>query len=105
MYYHVTKLLKSQDLKVYKYHKINLDTGEIEKDRVNYYRSEIGTFEQIIDTMQNEMYKIIESEGTRKIVKVETEPQINLLEDSHVIERYHYDEDSEYILFDKDVLI
>lgn len=104
MYYHVTKLLKSQDLKVYRYHKINHETGEVEKDRVNYYRTEIESFVQIIDTMQNELWKFIESDGSRKLVMIETEPQIDLLKDSHVIERYNFEEPSEYKLFDTDVL-
>lgn len=102
MYYHVTKLLKSEDLKIYKYHKINHDTGQIEYDRVNYYRSEIGSFKQIVDTMQNELYKFSEQDGSHDLIRIETEPQIDLLQNSHIIERYYYEEPTELILFDFD---
>ena len=104
MYLHITKLLESNELNIYRYYKVNRDTGEINRDKVYYYDVKIGDFYQKIDVMMNEIYKNVVIKGKMKMIDIRKYPQIDLKMQSHYKERYNYKEDNEIFIIDNDVL-
>lgn len=103
MYLHITKLLESNDLNIYRYYKIDNDTGEIKKKKVYYFDIEIGNFRQRIDVMMNNIYRNVEYEGKLKMINIRKYPQIDLNKQSHYKEKYNYKEDNECIIIDNDL--
>jgi len=101
MYLHITKLLESKKLKIYRFYKVDSDTGEIRKEKVYYYDVQIGDFKQRIDVMMNDIYKMNKE---NKLIDIRKYTQINLDLQSHYKERYNYKEDNECIIIDNDVL-
>jgi len=101
MYLYITKLLESKKLKIYRYYKIDSDTGEIKKEKIYYYEVKIGDFRQKIDIMMNEIYKM---DSENNLVDIRKYVQIDLDIQSHYKERYNYKEDNECIIIDNDVL-
>jgi len=107
MYLHITKLLRTEELEIYRYYKIDKDDNQISKifkDKVYYYKVKIGSFEQIIDEMLNEVYKYKYINGQKiKISLYGKNKKIDLSIQSHYIDKYNT-EDEECVIIDNDVL-
>jgi len=104
MYLHITKLLNSKDLEIYRYYKIDNETGEIFKNKVYYYEVKIGEFYQKIDEMLNEVYKYDYTGGQKKKISLYSNNKIDLFTQSHYVDKYNTKE-SECFIIDTDVLI
>jgi len=101
MYFHITKLLESKKLKIYRYYKINMDSGEIIREKVYYYDVYLADFHQRIDVMMNKVFKMSKDGllfDIRKYIKIDLDLH------SHYKERYNYKDDNECIIIDKDVI-
>lgn len=104
MYLHITKLLEDGELKIYRYYKVDSNTGEIKKDKVYYYDVQIRHFIQRIDVMMNEVYRNCILNGQFKMVNIRKHIQIDIEKETHYIEKYNCKEINEIVIFDNDVL-
>ena len=105
MYLHITKLLNSKELEIYRYYKIDADTGRILRDKIYYYKVVIGDFSQIIDEMLNEVYKYECINGQKVEKSLYKYEKIDLEINSHFIDRYNEKDGDECIIIDKDVIV
>jgi len=104
MYMHITKLLKSNELEIYKYYKIDADTGEILKDKVYYYDVKIKDFRQRIDEMLNEVFKYKFINGRKTKINIRKYEQIDLTKQNHYIDKYNTKDDAKCVIIDDDVV-
>jgi len=103
MYLHITKLLNSNELEIYRYYKIDNESGEVYKDKVYYYEVKIGEFYQKIDEMMNEVYKYKYIGGQKKEVSLYSNEQIDLNKQNHYIDKYNTN-DFKCVIFDRDII-
>lgn len=100
MYYHVTKLLKSKELKVYKYHEVfdrSQGFPKYEKHNINFIAIMYKEFYQLLDC---KTYSIYEYTDYGKTTLIHEAKQIDLSKDDFIIREYKLRKDGSKIEFD-----
>ena len=100
MYYHITKLLKTEELKVYKYHEVfdrSQGFPKYEKHNINFLVIMYKEFYQLLDC---KTYSIYEYTDYGKTTLIHEAKQIDLSKDDFIIREYKLRKDGSKLEFD-----